>query len=221
MNTWQDRVKMLMSQQNPRMTQADLAHKVNITQGNIGHYLHNRREAPLSKIAKIAKVFNVPLKWLLFGDDPTINFKEIPSLQKQIPILKWDDFQKGILSTAQVRDILTHRVQNGETLKMTYIKDVVGELLGTLQANKAEKIDAMRAPLGDPKGVFLKEWLILDFEKKPSPGDVVLAYYEKDVIIRIYMEEGGTSFLKASDHNYPHIYKFQILATVIGRWREG
>lgn len=51
------------------MTQRQLAEKLNISPGTIGMYETGKRNPPLSKAIKIAKLFNVPVENISFASN--------------------------------------------------------------------------------------------------------------------------------------------------------
>jgi SOS-response transcriptional repressor LexA len=197
---WPERVKMRLKELS--MTQDMLAEQMQVTRGAIAHYLGGRRAPPLKQFQKMARILKVEPAWLQYGIDPNNEREKAEALLKElesspqlhpIPILTWEQianpFNIGEL------DLLT-----AEYLPHIFT-DKIGHYGLRIQG------DAMTAPSGYMVSFREGDIIQVDQVATPKHNDYIVAVLPeaKEAILRQFVIEGGVSYLKPLNPQYPLI----------------
>lgn len=63
---WQDRFREYLKQE--KLSQSEIARRIGVTQGSVGHWLTGRREINLSSFMALCKASNANAQYILFGE---------------------------------------------------------------------------------------------------------------------------------------------------------
>lgn len=201
MSNWIGRLKLKMKELN--LTQEELAKKLGVTRSAIAHYVQGTRHPPLKQFVKLAHVLHTEPGWLQFGKSSTESTQISPKHNKQklnrIPILEWDQilsFNPNTLSSKQ-------QYLNYCDLNQTncYAVQIKGDSMVSSSENSFNPGD----------------YVIIDPHKEPAHGQFVLVCPEKkkEAILRQYIEEGGSTYLKPLNIHYP-ITEFKQQTKICG-----
>jgi transcriptional regulator with XRE-family HTH domain len=69
METWQQRLRAHMREEG--ITQAEIANRLDLTQGAIGHWLRGRNEITLKDFARLCRAAGANAQYIMFGTAPT------------------------------------------------------------------------------------------------------------------------------------------------------
>lgn len=192
MSNWTGRLKSKMKELG--LTQHELAKKMGVTRSAIAHYVQGTRHPPLRQVIKLATILKVDPAWLQFGkaQGPTNtasqNAKEISN---RIPILDWNQ--------ALDFDYDHFRKKSNDQNYLDYFNLEHAGCYALLI-----KGDSMVSPLGQGTSFNQGSYIIVDPNKTPKHGNFVLTIvHKKEPVLRQYMEEGGTIYLKPLNPQYP------------------
>lgn len=100
-----------------KMTQGELAKKLEISQSAIGMYEQGRREPPYDLLIKISKIFDVKLDWLL-SDGDELESRELndmlDELFKAMRQKRGLKFNGQLLSVDEIESIIKNIKQSAE-----------------------------------------------------------------------------------------------------------
>lgn len=198
MNTWPARVKSRMKELG--ITQELLANKMGITRGAIGHYLSGLRQPPLPKFQKLAAILKVDPAWLQFGTKPnTFISQDKPKKEKQlslrnIPIISWKQASEHMNVSNIDNKEITHSIPHIYTDKSAYY------------ALKLTN-DSMTAPAISPKSFHEGDIIIVDPDKNPIHGSLVVAIIPstQEATFKQYVVDAGIIYLKPLNPQYPTV----------------
>lgn len=189
MTTWLTRVERRMAELG--LTQEDVADKVGLSRGAIGHYLTGRRQPPLNQFAKLAAALGVSPSWLQFGTSETEQTQQPKDL---IPILSWKQ-----TNNLRAQD----EINDGEA------KEYVPHFYTDQPNWYALRVngDSMTAPTWHGKSFNEGDILIVDPEKTPTLGDFIIVIINDadEATFKQYIVDGGIHYLKPLNPQYPII----------------
>jgi len=212
MSNWATRIKSRMKELD--MTQEMLASKMDITRGAITHYLSGRRVPPLKQFQRLATILKVDPAWLQYGTTSAkesakkTGKKDKSEQAHKIPLLSWDqvtDFIKGKITTSEKLEYVPHFFSDNENWFALKVKG-----------------DSMISPTNHSKNFYEGEIIIIDPEKTAEHGDFVIAQLPgtKEATFKQYVIDGGVSYLKPNNPQYPIIQadkKTCVVGVVISR----
>lgn len=192
MSNWTGRLKLKMKELD--LTQEELAKKLGVTRSAVAHYVQGTRQPPLKQVIKLANIFKTDPAWLQFGEyqkSVTSTASNIKQKSNRIPILDWQ----------QVKNLPYDLTKE----KYEYI-----EYFNCHQNDcYALKIkgDAMVSTMNQRTSFDPGSYVIVDPHKLPTHGSYVIATTsnKNEAILRQYIEEGGTLYLKPFNPQYPLI----------------
>ncbi|MFK8330506.1 LexA family protein [Pseudomonas sp. BJa5] len=198
MDKWTDLVKARMREL--KVTQENLAERIGVTQGAVGHWLREEREPKLRVLNQILVEVGLPPLQMVFPartaeDSGTYSVSGNPTtvtgadgLQHELyfryPVLSWTGLDLGSLPADAVRQSTDYQAQGP-----AFWLRVEG--------------DAMTAPLGVsvPEGMLI----LVDSGVAAAPGKLVIvrASGSMATTFRQLIEEGGQRYLKPLNPTYP------------------
>ncbi len=198
MDNWTDLVKARMREL--KVTQENLAERIGVTQGAVGHWLREEREPRLRVLNQILIEVGLPPLQMVFpphtsetsgiyGAPGTAAASLDSAHQKhdlyfRYPILAWDGLEAIEPTEPCVRQSSDH-----VALGRAFWLPVEG--------------DAMTAPMGlsVPEGMLI----LVDTGVSVAPGKLVIARVpdRTGLIFRQLIEEGGQRYLKPLNPTYP------------------
>jgi SOS-response transcriptional repressor LexA len=178
------------------ISQEKLAELMDMTRGNIGHYLNARRVPPLDKFLRLINIFSLEEKPVseIFTIDQAqghqISFPEYPAIK--CPVISWEDatewpFNKSALINSSSIDRLSHQIDLDANSYALKIED-----------------DSMTSKLEEysfRKGAFI----VISPDKNYKDDDFVVAK-KKDsnkLIFRQYKKSGGLEYLELLKEKHP------------------
>lgn len=210
------RHRLRKARKNKNLTQEQLAEKVGVTQAAI-QSLESGRVKSTPHILKISRILEVSPDWLENGIGQE-NLMPPPSEAIKVPLLRWSDLnltgQKD-----EIIDKISHILKEKEKKQEVYPvyfreEDIKGKIISAL---KAEQIDAMIPRNYHPLTIDPNEYLIIEYNRAPREGSIVLAKMDKGIAVRQYVKDGTQHILKALNEKFPNIEKFEVLGVVIGK----
>ncbi len=222
--------RLKKARQAKNLTQAQLADLCGLTQPAITR-LESGAVKATTYITKLAEVLDVSAKWLEEGEegDDKLNFLKKQKDQNhdydlimariaphKIPLLEWSDFDiyKTTPATLLSIDDILSIVREKSRMFTVYLDEK--EVSSRLAALVINNLDAM-------KPITFHEWalmngniVIIDFNLKPLPGDIVLAKVNNSVTVRLFEMDADKQVLKPLNTQYPIITEnFEVLGTII------
>jgi SOS-response transcriptional repressor LexA len=176
------------------------------TQSRISHYENNHREMKKGDLETIAKALKTTPSYLQFGSTSVENNLEWPSPNtsaiskanvfshvRKIPIINWEE-AKNIMRA--INNVST-------SAKYILIPEVCSEKSVALEI----KGDAMVSPSSNIKSYYEGEIIVVDPLVTAKHNDLVTASLENapEAIFRQFIIEGGISYLKPLNPQYPMI----------------
>src|SRR5262249_10798994 len=203
----QDRLKTL------KMSQASLGKMLGLTQGQIGHYVKGRRVPPPEQIIKLEKALQTAPGWLMYGDKVNIYQNQVKHVITQtFPILK----------ASEIVEWMRHPViaEKHRTVTMPVIDENLSKSAFVFQTIGMTMVNRVNPEVS----LFPGELALIDNERKPKDGDLVLVSFgENDFRIRQYREDGVDVLLYAFDPNINAVSltnKLKIFGIVVGSYRQ-
>ncbi|TDF82488.1 S24 family peptidase [Pseudomonas sp. H9] len=213
MDNWTDLVKTRMREL--KITQENLAERIGVTQGAVGHWLRGEREPKLRVLNQIlVEVGFPPLRMVyphqLREDNSAYGESAFPAtvtgadgqrheLYFRYPILAWDSLDEAAASAADQYQSSDHAA-----LGRGFWLRVEG--------------DAMTAPVGwsVPQGMLI----LVDTGHSAAPGKLLIARSPDSTatVFRQLIEEGGQRYLKPLNPTYPKALfteQTQVLGVVV------
>lgn len=175
------------------MTQADLAEKMGVTQGAMGHWLNGRRSPSLSEVGAIFEILGITNAAL--NPDGTFSVSEdlsIPPVKPQYEYPLLTSVQAGVFTEADPiteRDVKTWVATTKKASERAFWLEVAGH--------------SMTAPPGGrpsfPEGILI----LVDPEQEVKPGDFCVAgiYNNSEVTFKRFVWEDGTPWLEPLNTN--------------------
>lgn len=208
------------------LNQTQLAKKVGIKPQAIQRIEEGLTKNP-RQLSKIAEALSVSEVWIKYGYEPSAytvarenrkeeNKRETPEIIKKVPIVKLEDFSNDRdLSDTIITQIISNREKKGEVLTMYFkASDIVGNKIAAV---KAESLDSMIPDYPHEYTIYENDWLIVDFDRSPKIGEIVLAQTKNGLTFRQYIKNGEELLLKALNKQYPIITDFKVIGVVINR----
>jgi SOS-response transcriptional repressor LexA len=197
MEKWTQRAKARMSEIG--ITQEQLAERLGVTQGAIGHWLNERREPKLEMINRIMKELGISLLQAVENDSVKNSFDANVDLLLhsenlfKYPVLSW--VQAGAwaeaLEPAYPGDDGPLEVSDYQAKGKAFWLEVKG--------------DSMTAPAGRsiPEGAKV----LVDTGIEPISGKLVVAKLvdSNEATFKMFVEDAGQRFLKPLNPSYPLI----------------
>jgi len=220
------------------LTQKGLAEKSGVSQQNI-QKIESGKNKKTSFILQLATATGVLPEWLQFGrgakenklKENNKNIEENQSIdlirnkievkmariaEYQIPILSWKDFdafKMTLLTTLSIEQLLNSAMEKGRMLTVFLDEKKSNSKLGILEV---ENLDAMLSPTAHELSLYPRQKLIIDFNEKPQPEDLVFVQIKDTITVRQYILDGGKEILKALNPQYPIITdNFHIFGVII------
>lgn len=225
MSDWKKNIKVLLKKRG--LTQEELATKLGVTQGAIGHWLTGRRSIDVKSLEKVAAALDVPTATLFMSHEYVVAEKPAKydfsnsfsnnlnanksDSNRPVNLISWDKVaelhQSHTQDKAQSNQYFLCPVEHGSR---TYALKVEGDSM----ANTSGK--------SYPENAII--FVDPDKNQQIKSGDQVIAMIngQKKATFKSYVEDGGRRFLKPLNPNYPLIKdKFTLLGKVLGMWVEG
>jgi SOS-response transcriptional repressor LexA len=194
MSEWYEIAKKIMETQD--ISQEQMAERLGVTQGAVGHWLNGKREPKLETINRLLAVLGVPGLAIIVPDSEKISTQEPPVQPDRLyryPVLSWvsagawaeatEPFAPGAADQFEVTDY--------KAKGPAFWLKVRG--------------DSMTAPVGQsvPEGMLI----LVDTGIEPSPGKLVIAKLPEsnEATFKKLIEDSGQQFLKALNPAYPMI----------------
>ena len=205
MSNWTGRLKSKMKELG--LTQEELAKKMGVTRSAVAHYVQGTRHPPVRQIIKLASILKIDPAWLQFGktqESANSSSQKPKQSSNRIPVLDWhqvlnfnpDDSK----DKSHKQDYLEYFNRNQTDCYALLIKG-----------------DSMVSPLGQGINFNQGSYIVVDPNKTPTHGSFVLSVSnnKKEAILRQYIEEGGTTYLKPLNPQYPLI-QFERNTKILG-----
>lgn len=130
-----------------KLTQRDLASKLNISQSTIALYETGARKPDPDTINKIADFFDVSTDYLLGRSDDTVNiYEEFQRIRESIP--KWGE-NAGQIALDETKKILVKLIERGE-LTPAKANPIIAFLDAMIEEFESEK-GPREGPSGKPR----------------------------------------------------------------------
>jgi SOS-response transcriptional repressor LexA len=195
MEKWTQRAKARMAEIG--VTQEQLAERLGVTQGAIGHWLNERREPKLDMINRIMKELGISLLQPVQNESEKISFDANVDLElhserlSKYPVISW--VQAG--AWAEALEPMPH--------------DVDGPLeVSDYQAKgKAFWLDVKGDSMTSHTGRSIPEGtkILVDTGLEPVSGKLVVAKLvdSNEATFKMFIEDAGQRFLKPLNPSYP------------------
>lgn len=180
------------------MTYDDLAERVGLSTGQIGHYLARRRNPPIDKLNKIAKALNVTPEFLQFGiiSARTEEKTDLPEKERfhLIPIISWDETGEWCFM---------HQYNDGHMEQKIPVPSHISKSAIALFING----DAMVNPNSSGKSFTEGSIIVVEPKDKASHKEYVLAMLpgSNEATFKQYVIDAGIAYLKPLNPQYPTI----------------
>lgn len=207
-------------------SQQQLAKLINVSKQAISSFERFPDRVPRN-IKVLAEALGVTPQYLQYGSDDEIKEDFIKSLQaarivkeSQIPLLHYKDLEPLTTPATplNIDDILTMVREHGNMYNI-YLKEE--EKKQKLAAFKVENVNAMRTDKETKRSLDEGDVVIINFDREPKNGSLVLAQTEQGILIREYSRDGNQVILIPFNERYETIKEnFNIIGVVIKVIRE-
>lgn len=193
MSNWNNRLRSKMKELG--LTQEELARKLGVTRSAVAHYVQGTRQPPIKQVIKLAAILKTEPAWLQFGKPSEASQPPAVAMKKatgQIPIISWEQVSNFVYQP--------ERSNNEQHLAFFHLAEPGCYAL-------LIKGDSMVSSLGQGISLSQGSYIVVDPNKEPTHRSIVLATTKskKEPILRQYIEEGGTIYLKPLNPQYPLI----------------
>jgi SOS-response transcriptional repressor LexA len=228
MGHWQKNLKQILRYKN--LTQEDLASRLGMTQGAIGHWLTGRRSIDVHKLQQIADALDTPIENLF---SKAYQVREKPALyqveQKAVPVISWE--QAANWPNQNVGIDMDYEEKDSNRL-MCPIAHSANAYAVELDNDSMQSAQSDSYPKGcvlfvEPNGISTSNTFVIKSDGIQSEaiqsGDAVIAKLKSNnrAIFKIFVEDANNQFLQSLNPDYPVINEpFILLGKVIGIWRE-
>ncbi len=204
MSDWQHNLRSILKEK--KLTQEDLATKLGMTQGAVGHWLTGRRNIDVCMLQTIADTLDIPIENLFSRQFYAAEKPASYSAQiKPTLLISWEranDWPKN---------------QTKKPLASFVCPIVHGPNTYALRIEN----DSMQASQGRsyPEGAVI--FVDPDAVNNIQSGDRVIAKLSshKKAVFKTFVEDGHNQFLKSLNPDYPIIKRqFTLIGKVIGMW---
>jgi SOS-response transcriptional repressor LexA len=195
MDKWIELVKAKMSEL--KITQEELADRLGMSQGGVGHWLNKRRDPGVVNMNRVLKALGMDfLEVALVIREPLVlEEEEMPLTLKYNPYFRYpvSDWKEP----AQLRD--------GELT--VYRKEERFELTDYHAQGPAFWLSVVGDAMTAPTGISVAEgmMILVDPAIVPEPGKLVIAHWpdSTEAVFRKLIEEGGQRYLVPLNPTYP------------------
>jgi len=191
-----DRVKALRKKLG--LTQKEFAKKTDIPLRTLAGIEYNERKPGydlLMKLCKIARTFNVPIQWLMFGEAET---KEVPIIASE-PREEYETKTTGLIAIPVINDVPAGYPEvptlDDEIRDYVYISKMPKDTFGLYVRG-----DSMMPELNDGDIVIVNPTM-----KNFSSGDLGVFRLAAGSTIKYYYKEGNNIWLQPRNPKYPSI----------------
>jgi len=193
MSKWYEVAKKIMEAQD--ISQEQMAERLGVTQGAVGHWLNGKREPKLETINRLLAVLGVPGLAIIVPETAASSATAPPPPERlyRYPVLSW--VSAGAFAEA------TEPYEPGaaDSYELTDYKAKGPAFWLRVRG------DSMTSPVGQsvPEGMLI----LVDTGIEPAPGKLVIAKLPEsnEATFKKLVEDSGHLFLKALNPGYPMI----------------
>lgn len=153
-----------------KITHKILGQKINLSREAISHYLNGRRRIPVETLAKMAEILQTDIGELMERPVTThkvIKYPRTTDSLLTIPLVSWEVLNRHSSLIESIKQL-----REGDYMEY---KTYLGSGMADKQLIAIEVLtDEMVSPHPDPLTIYPESIIIIDSEREPKHGDIVL-----------------------------------------------